>query len=96
MFIDDFSYIFRIQYLGADDIIRKTEEDIKDLTTKSCGVKLQLIVVCPSFLEFISLHPEECAILGKILLADRTLALLLGVNDEDLIEVHKNGTRLFS
>lgn len=68
-----------------------TENDIKDLSNKFSGVKLQLVVVCPSFLEFISNHQEDCSAIQKILLADRTLALLLGVTDDDLTDIHKNG-----
>lgn len=77
--------------MDAADVLEKTEEDRKDLTHKYSGVKLQIVVVCPSFLQFISSHPEECSVIGKILLADRTLALLLGVTDEDLTDVHKKG-----
>lgn len=68
---------------------------MKDVIQKSSRVKLQLVVVCPSLLEFISSHPEECSIFGKIILADRTLALLLGATDDDLTDVHKNGKKSF-
>ncbi|KAG5874718.1 hypothetical protein JTB14_034596 [Gonioctena quinquepunctata] len=81
---------FKIQYRGIEESLNKSDE-FKELSRKSSGVKLQLVVVCPSFLEFIAKHPAECSAVGKLLLSDRTLALLLGVTDSDLTEVHKNG-----
>nr|XP_023016223.1 uncharacterized protein LOC111505611 [Leptinotarsa decemlineata] len=80
---------FKIQYRGVEDTLDKSDE-IRELPKKMSGVKLQLVVICPSFLEFVAEHPGECAAMGKLLLADRTLALLLGVTDNDLTEVHKN------
>lgn len=83
----------RIQHLGVEEAISNGEPNFLE---KSTSVKLQLIVLCPSFLEFVSGNPEECKILGKILLSDRTLALLLGVHDSDLQEVHKNALATYS
>nr|CAH7728638.1 unnamed protein product [Callosobruchus chinensis] len=80
---------FKVQYVGAEDILGKSAEDLQELQKKSSGVKLQLVVVCPSFMEFIAENSEECSHLGKMLLADRALALLLGVTDDDLTDVHK-------
>ncbi|XP_049821513.1 phosphoinositide 3-kinase adapter protein 1 isoform X2 [Aethina tumida] len=77
---------FKIQELGVEEIIEN--KDLKPLTDKTSGVKLQLIVIDPSLLEFISQHAEESQKLGSILLPDRTLALLLGVKDSDLTEEH--------
>ncbi|KAJ8937371.1 hypothetical protein NQ314_011919 [Rhamnusium bicolor] len=86
---------FKIQYLGAEEAIKKSKEEFKELAEKSSGVKLQLVVLCPSFLEFISEHPDESYALGRLLLADRTLALLLGVTDNDLTEIHKKSHEEF-
>ncbi|KAJ8940957.1 hypothetical protein NQ318_006808 [Aromia moschata] len=80
---------FKIHYLGAEEAIKMSSEEYKGLSEKTSGVKLQLVVVCPSFLEFISENIEESCALGKLLLADRTLALLLGVSDSDLSDAHK-------
>ncbi|XP_018564271.1 phosphoinositide 3-kinase adapter protein 1 isoform X2 [Anoplophora glabripennis] len=80
---------FKIQYLDLEEAIKKSPEEYKEVADKTSGVKLQLVVVCPSFLEFISENPEESCNVGKLLLADRTLALLLGVADTDLNDVHK-------
>lgn len=85
---------FRIQYLDIEEAIKRSPEEYKEVAEKTSGVKLQLVVVCPSFLEFISENPEESGSFGKLLLADRTLALLLGVGDADLNDVHKKGNSI--
>ncbi|KAJ8984760.1 hypothetical protein NQ317_005025 [Molorchus minor] len=70
---------FKIQHLGAEDAIRKTKDEQKELHEKN--VRGQIAAGGE--------HPDESYNLGKILLADRTLALLLGVTDNDLTDVHK-------
>ncbi|XP_076257684.1 DBB domain-containing protein stumps isoform X2 [Rhynchophorus ferrugineus] len=79
---------FKIQNLFLEDALTPKIEEPK-FVEGATGVKLQLVVLCPAFLEFIAEHPEEVSILSKILLPDRTLSLLLGVNDSDLNDIHK-------
>ncbi|XP_030756776.1 phosphoinositide 3-kinase adapter protein 1 isoform X2 [Sitophilus oryzae] len=79
---------FKIQKLFLEDALTSKIEDQKFIDGAT-GVKLQLVVVCPVFLDFISEHPDEVSNLIKVLLPDRTLALLLGVTDDDLNEAHK-------
>lgn len=76
--------------MGAEEVI-ETNTDIKFMQERAFGVKLQLIVMCPSLLEQISWNPASASKLGKLIIPDRTLALLLGVSDEDLTDVHKTG-----
>jgi phosphoinositide 3-kinase adaptor protein 1 len=64
-------------------------KDPKLVAEKATNVKLQLVVLCPGFLDFAAENPDKCSTLGKLLLADRTLALLLGVSDGDLTDLHK-------
>ncbi|CAG9772639.1 unnamed protein product [Ceutorhynchus assimilis] len=85
---------FKIQNLALEDALTPKIEDTKFIEGTT-GVKLQLVVVCPEFLDFIAQHPEESASLSKLLLPDRTLALLLGVKDVDLTDVHKNALPLY-
>ncbi|XP_028128582.2 phosphoinositide 3-kinase adapter protein 1 isoform X1 [Diabrotica virgifera virgifera] len=80
---------FRIQHSSLEEIISKTEEEHADFISRATSVKLQLVVMCPSFLEIVADRSEECMLLEKILLAEKTLALLLGVTDDDFNEVHK-------
>lgn len=72
-----------------ENCLLESKEDPKLVAERATNVKLQLVVVCPSFLEFVAEHPEKCSNLGKLLLGDRTLALLLGVSDGDLTDLHR-------
>ncbi|CAG9857713.1 unnamed protein product [Phyllotreta striolata] len=82
---------FKIQCNSSEEILSKSEEELKDLLGKTSTVKLQLVVICPSFLDFVAERPDACAAsLGKLFQADRTLALLLGVADDDLLDAHKS------
>ncbi|XP_045478573.1 phosphoinositide 3-kinase adapter protein 1 isoform X1 [Harmonia axyridis] len=78
---------FKIQHLNVEDFI-EAKVDTNIVLEKSSCVKLQLVVMCPGLLDYISEHPDNAAF-GKLFLPDRTLALLLGVTDDDLTEVHR-------
>ncbi|XP_064213950.1 phosphoinositide 3-kinase adapter protein 1 isoform X1 [Tribolium castaneum] len=80
---------FKIQHMLLEDCISEPKEDPKIIAERATNVKLQLVILCPNFLDFVAEYPDKCSELGKLLLADRTLALLLGVSDSDLTEVHK-------
>ncbi|XP_063912859.1 phosphoinositide 3-kinase adapter protein 1 isoform X2 [Zophobas morio] len=80
---------FKIQHMLLENCLLESKEDPKLVAERATNVKLQLVVVCPSFLEFVAEHPEKCSNLGKLLLGDRTLALLLGVSDGDLTDLHR-------
>ncbi|KAF5304250.1 hypothetical protein FQA39_LY09777 [Lamprigera yunnana] len=86
---------FKILHLGAEEIIEPTT-DVKLFEERTSGVKLQLIVLCPSLLEHISNNSSCASKLGKVILPDRTLALLLGVSDDDLTDVHKKALQTYS
>lgn len=80
---------FKTQYASLEEIMTKSEQEYKEFISRASSVKLQLVVICPNFMEMIAEHSEDCMGLGKLLLPDRTLALLLGVVDEDFTEIHK-------
>ncbi|XP_050293410.1 uncharacterized protein LOC126733955 isoform X2 [Anthonomus grandis grandis] len=79
---------FKLQNVYLEDSLTPKVKD-KTFQESATGVKLQIVVLCPTFLEFISQYPEESQKLTRLLLPDRTLVLLLGVNDSDF-EKHKN------
>lgn len=79
-----------MQHLGIEDVVG-ANGDVRYIAERIAGVKLQLVIICPNFLEQISLHPEQVNALGKLLIPDRTLALLLGVTEDDVKDEHKNG-----
>lgn len=72
--------------LALEEVIRT--EINQTLQEKIFGVKLQLLVVCPRFLEIIEENPTNSGVLGKCLRADRTIAMLLGVTDDSFTDVH--------
>lgn len=74
-----------------EDCLTDPKEDPKSIAERATNVKLQLVILCPGFLDFVSEYPEKCSEIGKLLLADRSLALLLGVSDIDLTDIHKKG-----
>lgn len=65
--------------------------DVRPIAERTSNVKLQLVVMCPTLLEHIARNPLSACGLGKLLLPDRTLALLLGVTDDDLTDIHRTG-----
>lgn len=66
----------------------KSPEITSELQSKITNVKLQLIIICPTFLELLEEHPEVYSTLGRLFNPDRVIAMLLGVTDESLTEVH--------
>lgn len=78
---------FKIHHLGVEDVAETLDHN--KICEIAQGVKLQLVVLCPNFLEFVAQNSERTSVLERILLSDRTLALLLGVSDNDVQEIHK-------
>lgn len=58
------------------------------LEQRVSSVKLQMVIVCPQLLEYVASEPRSSAALCNLLKADRTIAMLLGVTDDDLTDVH--------
>nr|CAD7588502.1 unnamed protein product [Timema genevievae] len=58
-----------------------------NLEEKMVRVKLQIVIVCPQFLEQVYQHPAPA--LGKLLQPDRVLAMLLGVEEDNVTEQHR-------
>ncbi|KAJ8875860.1 hypothetical protein PR048_023763, partial [Dryococelus australis] len=59
------------------------------LEEKMVHVKLQIVIVCPQFLEHIFQNPGPGTALGKLLQPDRVLAMLLGVSEDHILEQHR-------
>lgn len=85
--LNDFS---RVHHLCIEDIIEANGE-IRFILEKTAAVKLQLIVICPDFLDQIAKNLNKMSCLSKLLYPNRILALLLGVTDNDIVDIHKNG-----
>lgn len=55
--------------------------------------RLQLIVLCPVFLESLSSSLAPAAMLGTLLQPGHVLAMLLGVSDDSVTIQHRTGSR---
>lgn len=57
--------------------------------------RLQLVVLCPVFLESLSSSLAPAAVLGTLLQPGHVLAMLLGVSDDSVTIQHRTGAVLF-
>lgn len=53
--------------------------------------RLQIVLVCPMFLERVLSHSGRSDSLGALLQTNRMLALLVGVTEADITVQHKTG-----
>lgn len=60
-----------------------TEERIR-------SARLQIVVVCPILLEQVQTRPEHATNLSRQLITDKVLAMMLGVHDSHISDVHKS------
>lgn len=76
--------------LGLEDLTINSEIT-QAMIERISTVKLQLLIVCPRFLEIVEENPMQSSMFGKCLRSDRTIAMLLGVTDDSLSEIHQAG-----
>ncbi|KRT80625.1 hypothetical protein AMK59_5712 [Oryctes borbonicus] len=86
---------YKVHHLCIEDIIEANGE-IRFILEKTAAVKLQLIVICPVFLDQIAKNLNKVSSLSKLLYPNRILALLLGVTDSDILDIHKNVLTTYS
>lgn len=53
--------------------------------------RLQIVLVCPMFLERVLAHSGRSDSLSSLLQTNRMLALLVGVTENDITDQHKTG-----
>jgi len=58
--------------------------------------RLQIVLVCPIFLERVLAHSGRSDCLSALLQTNRMLALLVGVAESDVTDQHKTGECSFS
>lgn len=73
--------------MGIEDVAENSGLSAT-LEQRVSSVKLNIVIVCPKFLEHVAAEPKSSAALCSLLTPDRTIAMLLGVMDEDLTEIH--------
>lgn len=74
---------FRIRQYSVEDPVTFNEE-------RSIKAPLQIVIICPNLLERASNKSDETLNLTRQLLPDRLLAMMLGVHDGHLTDIHKS------
>ncbi|XP_059470509.1 phosphoinositide 3-kinase adapter protein 1 isoform X2 [Neocloeon triangulifer] len=77
---------FRILRVGLDDIVGAVPFALEERIVQ---VKLKLVIMCPMFLQQVMEHPKPSLDLTKLLSPNRVLAMLLGVEEEQVTEQHR-------
>lgn len=84
-----FSSFHRVFGLGIEEFNDDDNTIVAStIEQRVSSVKLNVIIVCPQLLDYVASEPQASASLWKLLKADRTIAMLLGVTDDNLTEVH--------
>lgn len=79
-----FVLLCRVRHVTVEESIQAgTEERIR-------SARLQIVVVCPILLERIQNRPEHATNLSRQLITDKVLAMMLGVHDNHISELHKS------
>ncbi|KAK7873874.1 hypothetical protein R5R35_005736 [Gryllus longicercus] len=79
---------YKILNLGVEDIVGTGNMSVA-MEEKMVRVKLQIVILCPQFLEHIYDNPAPASILTRLLQPDRVLAMLLGVEESNITEQHQ-------
>ncbi|OAD53817.1 Phosphoinositide 3-kinase adapter protein 1, partial [Eufriesea mexicana] len=75
---------FKVRHVTVEEPIQPgTEERIR-------SARLQIVVVCPVLLERVQSRPEHATNLSRQLITDKVLAMMLGVHDSHISDVHKS------
>ncbi|XP_048267052.1 phosphoinositide 3-kinase adapter protein 1 isoform X2 [Bombus terrestris] len=75
---------FKVRHVTIEESMQPgTEERIR-------SARLQIVVVCPILLERVQTRPEHATNLSRQLITDKVLAMMLGVHDSHISDVHKS------
>ncbi|XP_011862378.1 PREDICTED: phosphoinositide 3-kinase adapter protein 1 [Vollenhovia emeryi] len=75
---------FRVRHIAIEEpIAPKTEEEIR-------SSRLQIVIVCPILLERVRTSPEHTVHLTSHLVAEKVLAMMLGVHDSHINDSHRS------
>lgn len=78
----------RILRVGLDDIVGSVPFALEERIVQ---VKLKLVIVCPMFLQQVQEQPAPSLALTQLLNPSRVLAMLLGVEEDQIAEHHRAG-----
>ncbi|XP_070514150.1 uncharacterized protein Stumps isoform X2 [Cardiocondyla obscurior] len=75
---------FKVRHIAIEEpVTPKTKEGIR-------SSRLQIIIVCPILLERVRTDPEHAVHLTSHLIAEKVLAMMLGVHDSHINDTHKS------
>ncbi|XP_071558616.1 uncharacterized protein Stumps isoform X1 [Temnothorax nylanderi] len=75
---------FKVRHIAIEEpIAPKTEEGIR-------SSRLQIVIVCPVLLERVRTSPEHAVHLTSHLVAEKVLAMMLGVHDSHINDTHRS------
>ncbi|KAL6267700.1 hypothetical protein P5V15_000771 [Pogonomyrmex californicus] len=75
---------FKVRHIAIEEpIALKTEEKIR-------SSRLQIVIVCPILLERVRLSPEHAVHLTNHLVAEKVLAMMLGVHESHINDIHRS------
>ncbi|XP_026669368.1 phosphoinositide 3-kinase adapter protein 1 isoform X2 [Ceratina calcarata] len=75
---------FRVRHLTIEEPTQPGTED------RIRSARLQIVVVCPILLERVQNRPEHATNLSKQFVAEKVLAMMLGVHDSHISDAHKS------
>lgn len=82
-------YHYRIQRVRLEDVL---SGGMSAPRQERCSqARLQIVLVCPIFLERVLAHSGRSDTLSALLQTNRMLALLVGVTEADITDQHKTG-----
>ena len=79
----------RVQHLPVEDLASTDLPPV--MSTKISSSALQMVLLSPTFLHFLSRSPQSSLAVGPLLHPDRVLAVMLGVKDSQILPEHKAG-----
>lgn len=80
---------FRIQRVRLEDVLSGVMSAPRQ--ERCSQARLQIVLVCPIFLERVLAHCGRSDSLSALLQTNRMLALLVGVTEADITDQHKTG-----
>ncbi|XP_076618941.1 DBB domain-containing protein stumps isoform X1 [Colletes latitarsis] len=75
---------FKVRHITIEETIPSGTED------RIRSARLQVVVVCPVLLERVQSRPEHAMNLSRHLVAEKVLAMMLGVHDSHINDAHKS------
>ncbi|XP_070151881.1 uncharacterized protein Stumps isoform X2 [Polyergus mexicanus] len=77
---------FKVHHMAIEEPIAPKTEEKRNIRSS----RLQIVIVCPILLERIRINPENAVHLTSHLVAEKVLAMMLGVQDNHINDTHRS------